>query len=140
MKYSPPKRYSISVHPDAERDLDALYETDEDGAAMIAAFLQEAAASQSMLDCFTVKGYRSYTAPEFDIKRWEALWKNYGLWRLRLFDVPGVAASSRIIYAFHPVRRCYHVLGIVPREFNYEPSHSLSRRIVFAYKELDLPA
>jgi anti-sigma-K factor RskA len=139
MKYFPPDRYSLSIHRDARQDLEQLYATDKDGAATIVTFLQEVAASQNMLENLSIRNHRSYVTPEFDVKRWEALWKSYGLWRLRLFNVPGVAASSRIIYALHPIERRYYVLGIVPREFDYEPSHPLSQRIINTYKDLDLP-
>lgn len=34
-------------------------------------------------------------------------------------------AGHRVIYAFIPSLHEYHILGIVPREFNYEPDHTL---------------
>jgi hypothetical protein len=130
----------LSIHKDAEDDLDALWEADPEGAAMIDVFLEEvASASQDVLERLTSDGYRSYTNdPDFDIKRWKALWKNYPLWRLRLFNVPGVAASHRIVYTFHPQELRYYVLGIVPRDFNYDPGHPLSKRIIAACGNLGL--
>lgn len=140
MRYSPPDHYSLSVHELAEEDLDALYELDEDGAAAIDVFLEEASSSQEMLDRFTVQDFRSYSTDlDYDIKRWQQLWNRFALWRARLFNVTGAAASHRIIYAFHPVERRYYVLGIVPRDFNYDPDHPLSKRIIRTYGELNLP-
>lgn len=130
----------MSVCEDAEADLDALYANDEDSAALIDVFLQEAAASQEMLDRFTCQGYRNYGGDfDFDIKRWEKLWSSHALWRARLFYIENGAANYRIIYAFHPGERRYYILGIVPREFDYEPSHPLSQRIVACYNELGIP-
>ncbi len=140
MRYFAPGQFSLSIHQDAEDDLDALYDTDEDGAAALDVFLQEAAQSQDLLDRFTVNNFRSYDpAHDFDIKRWQALWNTHALWRIRLFDVPGTAARHRIIYTFHPVERRYYVLGIVPREFNYDLGHPIAQRIIAAYEELDIP-
>lgn len=140
MRYSPSDRYSLSVHELAEEDLDTLYEVDEDGAAAIDVFLEEASSSQEILDRFTVQDFRSYSTDiDYDIKRWQKLWNKFALWRARLFNVPGAAANHRIIYAFHPVERRYYVLGIVPRDFNYDPDHPLSKRIIRTYGELNLP-
>ncbi|ENO90434.1 hypothetical protein [Thauera linaloolentis] len=140
MRYSPPDHYSLSVHKCAEEDLDALYELDEDGAAAIDVFLEEASSSQEILDRFTIQDYRSYSTDfDYDIKRWKQLWGNFALWRARLFDVPNVAANHRIIYALHPIERRYYVLGIVPRDFDYDSDHPLSKRIIRTYGELDLP-
>jgi hypothetical protein len=140
MKYSPACTYSMSIHEDAERDLDRLYEVDEDGTATIDVFLQEAASSPAVLDRLLEHRYRSYDpGMDFEVQRWAALWKHYGLWRLKLFDVPGTAASHRVIYAFHGIQRRYYILGIVPRDFDYEPDHAFTRRIVRAYQALGIP-
>lgn len=140
MKYSLSAPFSLSIHEDAEADLEDLYQVDEDGAALIDAFLQEAAGSQDMLDRFTIRHYRSYgNTFDFDVKRWQSLWHQYGLWRIRLFAVPGVAASHRIVYAFHGTQRRYYILGIVPRDFDYDPQHPYTQRIVSAYRELGIP-
>jgi hypothetical protein len=140
MKYSCVGAYSMSIHEDAEKDLDTLYAIDEEGAAGIDVFLEEAASSQKVLDHLLENRYRSYDAGfDFEVRRWESLWKHYGLWRLRLFDVPGVAASYRVIYAFHGKQRRYYILGIVPRDFDYDPKHPFSRRIVNAYQALGIP-
>lgn len=140
MRYSTPDRLSLSVHKDAENDLDALYDSDEDSAATIDVFLDEASRSQEILDRFTSNDFRSYgSTHDFDVTRWKALWAKYALWRLRLFDVPGAAANCRIIYTFHSVERRYYVLGIVPRDFDYDQSHPITQRIINAYQELDIP-
>lgn len=139
MKYSLHLPFSLSIHEDAEADLEDLYRVDEDGAALIDAFLQEAAGSQDILDRFTLRNYRSYgNRYDFEVKLWQSLWQKYGLWRIRLFDVPGVAASHRIIYAFHGIQRRYYILGIVPRDFDYDPQHRFTKRIIIAYRELGI--
>ena len=140
MKYSRVSAYSMSIHEDAEKDLEALYEVDEKGAAGIDVFLEEAASSQTVLDHLLENRYRSYDAGfDFEVRRWESLWKHYGLWRLRLFGFAGDAASYRVIYAFHGKQRRYYILGIVPRDFDYDPKHHFTQRIVNAYQALGIP-
>ncbi|MDR1164141.1 MAG: hypothetical protein LBM17_09990 [Candidatus Accumulibacter sp.] len=131
--------YSLSIHEDAERDLDALWEEDEESVAIIEMFLEEVEGSQELLERFTDNSYADHLHdPGFDIKRWRVMWKDYPLWRLRLFNVPMGAALRRIVYTFHPKERRYYVLGIVPRDFDYDPSHPLSKRIVRVCAELGL--
>ena len=141
MKYSPAGSYSMSIHADAEKDLEALYAVDEEGAASIDVFLEEATSSPAVLERLLDHRYRSYeTGMDFEVQRWAALWRSFGLWRLRLFDVPGSAASYRIIYAFHGIQRRYYILGIVPRNFDYDPKHPFALRIVDTYQALGIPA
>lgn len=140
MRYS---NYSLTVCAEAEADLEALYEVDEDGAAEIDVFLQEAMDSQDILERLSeIRYYRSYgrdEAPDYEIKRWEALWRSFALLRIKLFDVPAGAASHRLIYAYHPSEQRIYILGIVSRAFDYEPEHPISKRIIAAYRNLDLP-
>jgi anti-sigma-K factor RskA len=138
MRYSP-LRYSLSIHEDAERDLEALWEIEEESAAIMDAFIGEAAGSQEILNRFTEESYVDHVHdPGFDIKRWQALWKKYPLWRIRLFNVPIVASAFRIVFTFHPRELRYYILGIVPRDFNYEPIHPLTKRIIRACNELGI--
>ncbi len=39
----------------------------------------------------------------------------------------------QMVYAFVPGKGHYHVLGIVPSEFNYDAGHQITRRILAAY-------
>lgn len=132
----------MNVANDAWNDLDALYEVDEAAAYAIDVFLEEAADSQVILERLAeIQHYRSYALEgdwDYDIKRWVELWSRYALLRVRLYDVPGEAASYRIIYAFHPFERRIYILGIVARTFDYDPEHPISKRIIAVYRSLDL--
>ena len=140
MRYSSGRTYSIAVHDDAQADLDRIYEEDEDAAADIEVFLEEAKNNQETLDNLTRKGYVQYGDQPFDVKEWERAKRlKYNLWRLRLLWLGGAAAKYRIIYAFHPIEHRYYVLGIVERNFNYDPQHERSKQILAAYDLLDIP-
>jgi hypothetical protein len=131
--------YRLLLHDDAELDLESLWMEDEESAAVIEAFLEEVADSQDLLERFLSEFHADHLHdPGFDIKRWKALWKEYPAWRIRLFNVPKGAANRRIIYTFHPKEQCCYVLGIIPRGFDYDPKHPLSRRILRALDELGI--
>jgi hypothetical protein len=130
-------RYSLSIHEDAERDLEALWSEDEESAAILEAFLEEVMDSQDLLERFSREDYAdTLHDPGFDIKRWQSLWKDYPVWRLRLFYVPWGAAVRRIVYTYHPGEQRYYILGILPRSFDYDPKHPLAKRIIRACEEL----
>ena len=140
MRYSTGRNYSLALHKDAEYDLDLIYEVDEDAAADIEAFLEEAKNNRSTLDDLTRSGYIQYGDQPFDIKEWLAAKKEkFNLWRLRLLWLEGESAKYRIIYAFDPIKWRYHVLGIVNRNFNYELNNERSKKIIAAYEDLGLP-
>lgn len=140
MRYSPGCTYSLALHDDAKADLERIHETDEDAAADIEVFLEEAKHNQETLDNLTRKGYVRYDECPFDVKEWdEVKRRKYNLWRVRLLWVDGAAAKYRIVYAFHPVEHRYYVLGIVDRNFGYDLQHERSKKILLAYDALDLP-
>jgi hypothetical protein len=114
MRYSSGRTYSIAVHEDAQADLDHIYEQDEDAAADIEVFLEEARNNQETLDNLTRRGYVKYGDHPFDVKEWERAKRlKYNLWRIRLLWLDGLAAKYRIIYAFHPIEYRYYVLVLL---------------------------
>jgi mRNA-degrading endonuclease RelE of RelBE toxin-antitoxin system len=140
MRYSTGRTYSIALHKDAQADLNRIDEEDEDAAADIEIFLEEAKNNQETLDNLTRNGYVQYGESPIDVKEWgEAKRSKYNLWRLKLLWLRGPAAKYRIIYAFHPVEYRYYVLGIVERNFGYDLRHERSKQILAAYDSLDIP-
>lgn len=143
MRYSPDHQpYSLALHADAEADLDALYESDEDAAAEIEVFLEQVQLNQKTLDSLTWDRYVHYEDPRFDvkeIKQTRHVRYRYNLWRVRLLWLNGHASDYRIIYAFCPPQRRYYVFGIVPRPIAYDLNHERIAKILAAYDELDIP-
>jgi hypothetical protein len=142
MRYSSGRTYSLALHSDAEADLDRIYEEDEDVGADIEAFLEEAKNNQVTLDNFTRRKYVEYGEWAFNVDEWQetkqAKYK-YNLWRIRLLWLTGAASRYRIVYAFHPVEFRYYILGIVNRDFEYDPKHERSKQILAAYDALNIP-
>ena len=129
--------FRLFVHDDADDDLEALWGADEEAAARIVVLLEELEASQDLLDRLTQHDFGSYQTADFQVSKWVEQWKKgKDLWRLKVWDLEDRKLRYRIVYAFLPNKSHYHVLGIVPRDFNYEADHPLTRRILAAYEDL----
>ncbi len=142
MRYSPSRSYSLVLHSAAEADLDRIFDEDEDVAAEISVFLEEAKNNQETLDNLTRRNYVEYGEWPFAVDEWQATKTQkyrYNLWRLKLLWLQGAAAKYRIVYAFHPDEFRYYVLGIVDRSFDYDPNHERSQQIFAAYDALNIP-
>jgi len=140
MRYYRDRTYSLVLHEDAEGDLDRIYEVDEDAAADIEVFLEEAKNNQETLENLTRNGYVHYVDWQYDVKELvEAKRAKYNLWRVRLLWLEGAASDYRIVYAFHPVQFRYYVLGIIERDLDYDKNHERIKQIFAAYDALDLP-
>jgi len=140
MRYLSGHVYSLVLHPDAKADLTRIRQVDEDCAADIEVFLEEAKNNQETLDNLTRKGYVDHGDVPFDIDDWgEARRLKYNLWRIKFLFVRGPASKYRVIYAFHTIEYRYYVLGIVERDFDYNIHHERSKQILAAYDALDIP-
>lgn len=129
--------FSLQVHDDAEADLEALFRRSPRVASRILVLLEEVEADQDLLDRLTQQDFGQDRATEFQVSRWIRQWnKGKNLWRLKVWDLEDKGIRYRVVYAFVPQRRQYHVLGIVPRSFNYEDDHPLTLRILAAYDAL----
>lgn len=139
MRHSRSNHYSITLHDDAIDDLDGIYEVDEDAAADIETFIEEAKLNQGTLECLSINGYIKYGDNPFNVREWlEAKRERYNLWGVRLLWLES-ASDYRIVYAFHPLEYRYYILGVVAREFDYALNHPTSKRITAAYDALDIP-
>jgi len=129
--------FSIFVHDDAVGDLESLWKTQPEVAARITAVLEAIDGDQDLLDRLTQHGYGPRKYSDFHVSKWFEQWnKDRDLWRLKIWDLEGKGLMYRIIYAFIPRTKNYHVLAIAPRNFNYDKNHPISRRIISSYEKL----
>ncbi len=99
--------------------------------------LEELEGNPDLLDRLTQHDFGAYGSGRFHVSKWFAQWNTgKNLWRLKVWDLEDQGLRYRVVYAFIPRQQDYSVLGIVPREFNYEPGHELTRRILAAYEDL----
>lgn len=128
---------ALFVHDDAMADLETLWETEPQVAGRILALLEQLEGDPDLLDRLTQHDYGAYHSADFHVSKWHEQWrKGRDLWRLKVWDLEESGLRYRVIYAFEPGKLHYHVLAIVPREFNYDANHPISRRILHAYEAL----
>jgi len=127
----------LFVHVDAETDLEKLWVVAPKAAARISVLLEELEGNQDLLDRLTQHDFGNFRSADFHVSKWLNQWnKGRDLWRLKVWDLEDKGLKYRVVYAYVPGKSQYHVLGIVSREFDYDPRHELSRRIIAAYENL----
>lgn len=127
--------YRLFIHEDADADLERLWAMDPDAAARIGVLLEEIRDDQELLDRLTQHDFGAPPAAPFHVSKWHEQWRRgRDLWRLKLWDLDDLQLRYRVIYAYVPGRRHYHVLAIAHRsQVNYDdPQDPLTRRILGA--------
>lgn len=129
--------FRILVHDDARRDLEKLWDEAPLAAARITVLLEELEGNPDLQDRLTQQDFGAYGSADFHVSKWVSQWnKGRDLWRLKVWDLENQGLRYRVVYALIRGRQDYRVLGIVPRTFNYDPDHELTRRILAAYQDL----
>ena len=136
-----PIRYSLVLHPAAQADLDALWETELRSAALVTATLEQVKADERLLESLTILGFGAYESEPFHVDQWvEQQRSGRNLWRLKLWELEGEGRLYRVVYALDPRSSRYTVLGIFTRDFNYDRNDPRTRRVVADYDALGIPA
>jgi hypothetical protein len=129
--------YKLFVHDSAKGDLEDLWHVAPQAAARIAVVLQELEGNQDLLDRLTQHDFGAYGSGGIHVSKWLKQWnRGKDLWRVKIWDLEEKGLRYRIVYAFIPGKKHYHVLAIAPRNFNYDPHHELTRRILRDYGNL----
>lgn len=104
-------------------------------AAIILVFLEQLKEDQNMLDLLTV---HKFVDDKINVEHFASLWGKRNIWRLKLIDLNDLGLPYRIIYAFEPLIKRYHILGIVHRNFKYDEHDPRTKEIIAAYDALDI--
>ena len=127
----------LLFHREARQDLEVLAASQPKLAARLLVLLAEVAAVPDLLDMLTVHGFGSDEREPFDVSRWQAHWKEgKDLWRLKFWELEHQGLPYRVIYALKRGTGDHYVLAVVSRDFDYDPKHSTTRRILQAYADL----
>ena len=139
MGYSNPTGYSLIIHDDAEDDLDAIFDENEDAGAALVVLLELLKTDQDLLDRLTKRNFVNYGTPHFSVDEWqEARKTKHNLWRIRDLS-SNDAGGYRIVYAFHPQELKYYVLAILGREIVYDTANPRVARIFEIYDTYNIP-
>lgn len=134
--------FKLSIHADAQQDLNRIHARNPADAADLTVFLQELAGDQRLLSRLNEHGYSEYDLDDWvagiDVQRWQAQWRRgKNLWRVKCWELENDDVRYRIVYAFQPLTSSYHVLGVFHRsEFDYESDSPLTDRMLRAYADL----
>lgn len=133
--------YSIKVHHDAETDIERLWDTEPDAAALVVALLEEAENDQELLESLTIKDFGIHGTEKIHVDKWVELHKaGKNVWRVKIWELEDLGLQYRIIYALDPRTTRYHVLAVLHRDFNYDTNDARSKRLIAAYDELGIPS
>ncbi|WP_161539948.1 hypothetical protein [Glaciimonas sp. PCH181] len=111
-------------------------------AQKIVVTLQEIKDSQSLLQDLTTE---KFSTDDYDVGKYLEFWNDgIDLWKIKIYDFNSLSKKwwtvpYRVLYAYDISCQTFRVLGIVPRKFNYDPNHELTKRIRRAYDDLGLP-
>ena len=120
----------IDVHPNFEKDLDELWETNPRCAATLTVILEAIQDDPRALDKLTTYGEVQFGKNRVGVKNWKSIGVQRNIWRLRAFDSP--ATNYRAIYGYHYQTKQLCVLAVVNKdEFDYDDHDSdIVQRII----------
>jgi hypothetical protein len=122
---------------DAKADLAQLAQSEPRLAARLVVLLQEIQADRALLDMLTVHDLGAGGREAFHVSRWEEHWhQDKDIWRLKFWELEHQGLPYRVIYALKRGTGDHHVLAVAHRDFDYEPNHPTTQRILRAYEEL----
>lgn len=124
--------YKLVLHPSAEKiDLATLWQSSPEVAAEIAATLELIRDDQDLLDSLTDHGFGSDGSALIQVSKWQQYWRrDLDLWRFKIWNLENLGLRYRVIYYYAIRERCYYVLAIVQRDFDYDPKHEVTQRIL----------
>ncbi len=130
---------NLSLHPDAANDLRGLMVSDPAAAGKIAAFLQQAKSDPKIIASLTDHDFGNTGRELYHVSKWFEYWNaGLNLWRVKLWIPPKSSLKYRIVYAYQPSTQHHHVLAIVNRDFDYDPNHAVTQRILLAYHAIGI--
>lgn len=132
--------FALYLSDGIKTDIRNILALDPDAGSDILVVLQELeSGNQALLDSLTDHEYSGQfpsTGLAYNVKHWwEHFRKGKNLWRLRILNSSTLHAY-RIVYGYSQTEQAYYILGAVSRDFNYDPNHSISRRMLAEYENL----
>lgn len=130
----------ILLCKEAENELDELYETDEDAAAMFDLLIEELSQDQQMLDRLCLPANHYKYAPPFDVDRFvEAQRQGKNIYRVKVRRGDGSLVPWRMLLGFHAQKDTYYVLAVTDREFSYDTNQPAFRSLLVRYEQAGIP-
>lgn len=130
----------LYVCEEADKELDALYEVDEDAAALIDVLLDELANDAATLEwLFRPQDHYEYEPP-FEVKEFhEASRRGKNILILKVRSNEGKLLNYRVLVGFNSQIDRYHVLTVANRDISYDTSDALFTAVLERYDRCGIP-
>jgi hypothetical protein len=127
--------------PAARGDIDRYRRDHRRAMARIVTRLHEIAANPELLERLLVPGTGGDRWTDvFYVDKWVEQWNTGRQLRyLKVWEIENSGDKFRVVYAHNPVTDIVHVLGVAPRDFNYDQEHPFTKRVVSDYDKLGCP-
>lgn len=133
--------YKLNILPAVLNDIKSISVNSKNASTKLVAFLEQLNSDQNLLQHLLTHNHGEIDKDLFNVSKWQEYWKNgYDLWRLKLFELENVGLRYRVIYAYILERNVptYYILAIVHRDFDYDPTHEITKRLIHSYNALGL--
>ena len=130
----------IVLCPEADEELLALYDEDEDAAATFDVLLEQLDADPRMLEVLFRPANHFLYEPPFEIKKYVAMQESgRNIFTIKVRGEDGELLPWRLLIGFDSRRDVYHVLCLAPRSIAYDPTDPLFRTVQNRYDSAGLP-
>lgn len=135
--------FELIPHDDVTLDLERLNTDKPDVVDRVVALIEQLLADPELVDDLLRDGYGgSPSKPQrgaiFNVRAWgQAQKRELNLWRARDFELSREGHEFRIVYAVFAEEKLIYLLAVVEREWNYDFSHPISRRILNSYRNIE---
>lgn len=133
---------SLEIVPAAKGDIDRYRKQHRRAMACILVRLQEIGADPTLLAKLLTPGVGGDRWKDvFYVDKWVEQWQlGRKLRYLKVWEIENAGEKFRVVYAHNPMTDIVHVLGIAPRDFDYDSNHPFTKRVVADYNKLGCPA
>lgn len=126
--------------PEAVAELDALYETDEDAAALIDVLLESLWDDSDTLELLCRPRNHFTHEPPFECKRYGAMQSiGKNIYTIKVRDLAGALLPYRVLIGFHAQIDAYYVLAIANRKNAYDTNDQLFQTVLERYGRAGIP-
>ena len=133
--------FKLNILPVVKEDIIAIGAKSNSAPAKIIAFFEQLNNNQELLGYLLEHNHGEPDKDLFNVSKWQAYWQNgYDLWRLKLFNLENVGLRYRVIYAYALEKgiQTFYILAVIHRDFDYDPTHEITKRLIHSYVELGI--
>ena len=130
----------LILMPDVEAELEVLYSTEPDSAALFDVLFDELVYHKEVLDVLCKPAYHHLFDPPFEIKLFQEMWRRgYNIFTMRVFDEHGSLLPRRVLIGYHAQIDVYYPLAFPNREVAYDTTDTAFADVIHRYAEANIP-